>query len=251
MTDAVRSAARAITAIAAALAAHAAAAEEGGGHWSYDGGSGPAHWSEIDRAYAACAQGRAQSPIDLTGAAADSAGPEFHWRHLSAETEADNGHTIQVTTRNAGHILLDGLRYELAQFHFHHPSEHAVEGRRFPLEIHFVHQSDSGRLAVVGVLVEEGAESAALAPLWAAFPSAHAHPTPGVVALDGLSPEDPAAWRYDGSLTTPPCSEGVSWVVMQGRLTASPEQIAAFAEYYEDNARPPQRLNERQISQTR
>ncbi len=236
---------------AAALGCSAAAlaetADNGQDPWSYAGETGPERWSEIDHAYAACRAGRAQSPIDLEGPAAPAHAPEFHWNHVALERERDNGHTVQVTTEHAGWIDLDGARYDLAQFHFHHPSEHAIEGERHPLEVHFVHVSATGRLAVIGVMLDEGPENAALAPLWRAFTAAHDHDVAGVVTLDALLPEDHSAWRYDGSLTTPPCSEGVSWVVMRTPLQASAEQIEAFAALYRDNARPLQERNGRAL----
>lgn len=219
-----------------------AAAGELHGGWSYHGESGPEHWSELDPAYAACATGRRQSPIDL-GASADMAedGPHMAWRPVALSTENNNGHTVQVTPNSAGHITLDGTRYELAQLHFHHPSEHTVDGAHAPMEIHFVHKAASGALAVIGVLVAEGAENRELAAIWAHMPGEEGgHAERVTVHLPKLLPKDPALWRYRGSLTTPPCSESVEWVVLQSPIEASAQQIEAFATLYEDNHRPVQ-----------
>jgi carbonic anhydrase len=229
-------------------AGHAGAAP----NWTYAGESGAEHWGDLDPGFATCATGTHQSPIDLGGATgAPLADLDFQW-HAGTAAVVNNGHTVQVDLTGAGDLVLDGHPYHLAQFHVHAPSEHTVNGRSFPLEIHFVHTDDAGQLAVVGVLVESGPATAAVDPVLAV------HPTPGgdPVAVTGtfdptaLLPFAPLriAYRYDGSLTTPPCSEGVAWSVLFGSITLSPEQLAAFTgQLAEPNNRPVQPLDGRSV----
>ncbi len=219
-------------------------------HWSYDGANGPNSWGELDASYAACGSGTQQSPIDLSGAvsAKSDAGP-IKWKPIKLGSIVNNGHTIQVNTPNGGHMELNGSRYNLLQFHFHHMSEHTVDGKRFPMEAHFVHKAANGDgLSVVGVFFVEGPESPVLAPIWAALPKQE-----GEVSIDasvdprGLLPTSSAAFRYAGSLTTPPCSEVVAWIVLKEPVSASVDQIAAFAKLFSNNFRPIQPLNRRFI----
>ena len=144
-------------------------------------------------------------------------------------------------------IVLDGVRFELQQFHFHHGSEHTVDGVRLPLEMHLVHGTQRGSLAVVGVLFAEGAANAALAAVWANLRPEPAGPAavPGRLDLPSLLPAGRTTWRYRGSLTTPPCTEGVAWVILTEPLTVSVAQIDAFAAICPDNRRPVQPLGER------
>ena len=218
----------------------------GGSAWSYEGATGPNEWGALGKEYAACSQGAAQSPIDLSAPiSADLDGVAFRWPTETDGAVTNNGHTIQVNVPNGSAIKLDGTTYELLQFHFHHPSEHLLDGKPLAMEAHFVHRSSDGNLAVLGVLIEEGAENAALAPIWAAMP-AHKGDGPVVsVALKDLLPADRTLFRYAGSLTTPPCSEIVNWVTFKTPIQASREQIAAFATLFPMNARPVQPLNRR------
>ena len=155
-----------------------------------------------------CSNGREQSPIDLTGAeqrALSEIGFDYAPSPVSIQ---NNGHTIQVDCRAGSGIVLDGTRYGLVQFHFHHRSEHTVDGADFPLELHLVHADANGALAVVGVFLEEGAANEALAPVWRHLP-AEAGPAAlveGTVDANALLPDRRTTWRYRGSLTTPPCS---------------------------------------------
>lgn len=236
-------------AAALALLAAAPAAAEEARHWSYEGEEGPAYWGALDPANAACAQGQQQSPVDLNlETAVDAALSELRlsWTPF-APAITNNGHTVQIDAGGAGgHAMLNGVRYELLQYHFHHASEHSFRGVHAPLEVHLVHRAADGGLLVVGALFREGAENPALAALWPAIPEAH-----GAGKLD--SPVDPAAlvpvgggaFRYQGSLTTPPCSEIVSWVVLMEPVSASAAQIARFAELFPGNARPVQPLRRR------
>ncbi len=220
-----------------------------GPHWGYGGGLGPDHWGSLDPGFAVCSNGREQSPIDLTGAereALSEIGFEYAPSQISI---GNNGHSIQVDYQAGSGIVLDGTRYGLVQFHFHHRSEHTVDGADFPLELHLVHADNDGALAVVGVFLEEGAANEALAPVWRHLP-AKAGPTAlvaGTVDAAALLPERRTTWRYAGSLTTPPCSEGVSWLVLTEPVTASREQIEAFSAVFPVNNRPVQPLNGRRL----
>ncbi len=218
-------------------------------HWGYEGPQAPEHWSSLDPGFAVCGYGREQSPIDLTGAEREvlsEIGFEYAPSPISVQ---NNGHSIQVDYQAGSGIVLDGTRYGLVQFHFHHRSEHIVDGEDFPLELHLVHADAGGALAVVGVFLEEGSANEALAPVWRHLP-AEAGPAAlvaGTVDANALLPERRTTWRYRGSLTTPPCSEGVSWLMMTEPVTASRAQIEAFRALFPVNNRPVQPLNGRRL----
>lgn len=219
-------------------------------HWSYEGANGPDSWGKLDASYAACSGGTQQSPIDLANAvSADFGAQSIRWKPIKLRAIVNNGHTIQVNTPDAGHIELDRSRYDLVQFHFHHMSEHTVEGKRFPLEVHFVHTAANGDgLAVVGVFFEEGPENAVLAPIWAASPDREGEASSNeLVDATALLPASSAVFRYAGSLTTPPCSEVVAWTVFKEPVSVSGDQIASFAKAFPNNFRPIQPMNRRFI----
>jgi carbonic anhydrase len=221
--------------------------------WGYQGDRGPAQWGSLDETFSTCAAGAEQSPIDLVdGATGDYPAVEFDYGPRIG-TVVNNGHTVQVNVDQGSGIILDGTRYELLQFHFHHGSEHTVGGVRLPMEMHLVHRSDQGALAVVGVLLGAGAANEALAPIWERIPSGagSAEAVPDVVDAEVLLPEPRTAWRYRGSLTTPPCTEGVAWIVMSEPVTLSAAQIAAFGALYARNYRPVQPLGRRTLGRDR
>jgi len=219
-------------------------------HWGYEGHEGPEHWQDLDPAWAVCAAGQQQSPINLTQALeAEFAPAEIDWAEETAGVVVDNGHTVQVSVENAGGLTLGDTHYALLQFHFHAASEHTINGRQAPMEVHFVHQSAAGDLAVIGVMVERGDALTTLGSVWAAMP-ADADATPGIAArihLNEFLPADRDAFRYQGSLTTPPCSEIVSWTVLTHPVTATPQQIEAFQTRHPDSFRPLQPLNRRYV----
>jgi len=219
-------------------------------HWGYEGHEGPEHWQDLDPAWAVCAAGQQQSPINLSQALeAEFAPAEIDWAEETAGVVVDNGHTVQVSVENAGGLTLGDTHYALLQFHFHAASEHTINGRQAPMEVHFVHQSATGDLAVIGVMVERGDALATLGSVWAAMP-ADADATPGIAArihLNEFLPADRDAFRYQGSLTTPPCSEIVSWTVLTHPVTATPQQIEAFQTRHPDSFRPVQPLNRRYV----
>jgi len=163
-------------------------------------------------------------------------------------TIVHNGHTIQVNTPPGSKLEINGATYELLQFHFHHPSEHLLSGKAFDMELHFVHKAANGALAVVGVFIQPGPVNAGLAPIWAAMPTSEtsAKSVAGVtIDPSALLPKARGYFRYMGSLTTPPCSEGLTWTVFRSPIQASPEQIRQFAALFPLNARPVQSINRR------
>ena len=226
-----------------------AAAAAAGQEWGYSGAHGPEHWSELSEKFMACGTGRNQSPIDLTNFI-EAELPPLVLTYATRATELINlGHTVQVTYAAGSTLALDGRIFELKQFHFHAPSENLIEGRSFPLEAHLVHADADGNLAVVAVMFEEGPANALLAELWARVPNGEGERT----ALQGgdvsrLLPADLDYYRFNGSLTTPPCTEGVRWLVLKRAMTASADQVKTFAGLLpESNNRPVQPVNARPV----
>ena len=219
-------------------------------HWGYEGAEGPEAWGKLKPEFAPCSEGKSQSPIDIADASAqDLANIAFSYQPASLDI-VNNGHTIQVNYAEGSSIEVDGATYALKQFHFHGPSEHTMKGKHSPLEIHLVHQNASGGLAVVGVMIDSGSGNQALAPVWANLPSESGQERKledvKINATDIL-PDEHLYYRYDGSLTTPPCSEGVKWFVLTKAIEASDEQVAAFNAIIKGNNRPVQPLNRREV----
>jgi len=228
-------------------------------HWGYTGEGAPEHWADLEPGFVLCGDGVEQSPVDLTDAVPVE---DTDLERLLGETVltftqrarvmdlVDNGHTIQITNDVPMSTKLGGVRYELIQFHFHAPSEHTIDGEHAPLEVHFVHKSAAGELAVIGILVEEGTHDVLWDPVIEALPAA-AGDTRHVEDLDldmsELRPLPTRYYRYAGSLTTPPCSEGVQWVVMAEKRQISSEQMAAIVSHLHHNNRPVQPLGSRKI----
>jgi carbonic anhydrase len=233
-----------------AEARHEAKAEASvcaGTHWSYGGKAGPTHWAELSPEFAACENGRQQSPIDLRWSKQKGKRKlEFHYVS-GPVTVVDNGHTIEVKVPIGSYALIDGKKYSLVQFHFHSLSEHTFSGKHFPLEAHFVHRDRDGNLAVVGVVFEAGGKNSALSQLFLHLPKA-AGEEKQVARFNPaeLIPSIHTHYAYQGSLTTPPCSEGVNWTVLNTPLSIAPEQAAFFQRAYANNNRPLQPLHERQ-----
>ena len=214
-----------------------------GVHWTHEEAG---QWGELSPDFQACGIGVEQSPIDLVQPIPSALGDvAIEWQAGPGVVE-NNGHTIEIKTAPGSAAEIAGTRYDLVQFHFHHPSEHSLDRERLAMEAHFVHRSGTGGLAVLGVFLVAGAENATLAKVWEKMPSEE-----GEAELDGpidlmpLLPKSRAYYRYAGSLTTPPCSETVLWTVFAEPVEISEAQIAAFAALYPMNARPVQEINRR------
>lgn len=208
-------------------------------HWSYTGESGPAHWGNLAPEYALCTNGTAQTPIDIMPTANEAlANPEIRYQ-IGEVSIVNNGHTIQANAAAGSAVVVNGVEYELAQMHFHAPSEHMINGQRALAEVHFVHKAADGSLTVIGALVQSGIqENEAWAPFVAALTTTVGASTTTTLDWAALLPNDLMTYRYRGSLTTPPCTEGVNWLVLQSPLVLSDNQIAAFTAAYNGNARP-------------
>jgi len=215
-------------------------------HWGYEGETGPEHWAEIG--YPDCA-GSEQSPVDISDAPVHDADITFNY-NPTALNIINNGHTIKVEYDEGSTITVEGKAYNLLQFHFHAPSEHTIDGEYYDMELHLVHQSDDGEYAVIGVMITAGKENEAYKPVWDNMPAEEGElqTISGVTvnAID-LLPEDRSYYRYDGSFTTPPCTEGVKWFVLSNPVELSEEQIDAFEAIYLGNNRPVQPMNEREF----
>ncbi|WP_317201318.1 carbonic anhydrase family protein [Janthinobacterium sp.] len=238
-----------LLAVSLACLATAAQAADKHAHWAYTGHGGPTHWNELEEGFSGCKLGTQQSPIDIRGASKAALAPiDFHYAPGAAAV-VNNGHTVQVNLAAGGSITLPDGEYKLLQFHFHTPSEEKINGVGYPLVAHFVHKSEAGKLAVVAVLFQKGAPNAALKEVFAAMPAK----ADGSKELEGAF--DPAAvlparrgyYAYMGSLTTPPCSEGVRWQVLKEPVNLSAAQLRAFQKLYPMNARPVQSLNGRTL----
>ena len=226
-----------------AAAAAPPAAEHGAGahvHWSYGGEGGPAQWAGLKPEFATCGLGARQSPIDIRGGIRVDLEPiRFDYRP-SAFSVLDNGHTVQANIAGSNSIEIGGRRYDLLQFHFHRPSEERINGRQYDMVIHLVHKDPEGRLAVVAVMLEQGRAQPAIQMVWNSLPLEKnlENPAPVPLDLNLLLPEDRRYFTYMGSLTTPPCSEGVLWMVMKQPVPVSPDQVGVFARLYPMKARP-------------
>ncbi|QID19717.1 carbonic anhydrase family protein [Nitrogeniibacter mangrovi] len=223
-------------------------------HWSYEGETGPANWGKLNPAWKTCDTGKRQSPIDIRdGIGVDL--PPIKFEYLPTYFRIlNNGHTVKVSVGQGSRITVMGRTFDLVQFHFHRPSEERVNGRGFEMVAHLVHRDLDGRLAVVAVLIERGQPSNLVQALWNNLPlEQHDDYAPPDVSIDpnDLLPKDRSYYTYMGSLTTPPCSEDVLWMVMKQPIQLSPEQIAIFARLYPHNARPVQPDNGRLIKASR
>ena len=226
-------------------------ATAGEAHWGYSGAQGPDHWAQLSPKNAACA-GVNQSPIDLTGFIEAELAPLAFSYHAGGNEVTNNGHTVQVDYAKGSTITVDGVPFDLVQFHFHAPSENRIEHKSFPLEAHFVHADREGNLAVVALLFTEGAENPDLAAIWSVMPKKEGEKRRLSPSFDAeaLLPADRDYYRYSGSLTTPPCTEGVRWLVLKRSVTASRTQIDAFVHVlHEPDNRPVQPIHGRPVLQ--
>lgn len=229
------------------LAAPAAAV-----HWDYDGAHGPAQWGAMKPEFATCSSGKRQSPIDIKDGIRLQLEPVQFDYQPTAFRVLDNGHTVQVNVAAGSSIEVMGRRYELVQFHFHRPSEERIDGRAFDMVAHLVHKDLEGRLAVVAVLLERGSAQPVVQAVWNNLPLEKGDELAARAPLDlnALLPAERQYYTYMGSLTTPPCSEGVLWMVLKQPVPISPEQISVFARLYPMNARPVQAASGRLIKES-
>ena len=225
------------------------AKKSGPAHWTYSGTGGPKNWGKLTSDYTVCGKGHRQSPINVTNAVRIAMAQIVVDYKPTPLAILNNGHTIQVNYA-PGSIMRAGNRtYRLLQFHFHAPSEHKVNGQKYDAEVHFVHKADDGALAVLGVLIRTGAENPFVKQIWAQMPSSKGSRSDATVILDPNSflPQNRTYMRYFGSLTTPPCSEGVNWFLLTTPVEMSRVQIESFRRIVGPNNRPVQKLHERYV----
>lgn len=220
-------------------------------HWAYEGEAGPTKWATICDEYSTCA-GHSQSPIDLSSGTFSKGLGDLKTMYADSMSfsAVNNGHTVQVNIAEEGKLTIGGKSYSIKQFHFHTTSEHTINGAKFPMEVHLVHADDSGHIAVIGVMFQEGKENPFLAKFIKALPAEAESDTTAPIkfSLASLFPKDKAYFRYTGSLTTPPCTEGVTWTVLKTPVSASKEQIEKMASMMpKENARPVQPIGNRKI----
>jgi carbonic anhydrase len=220
--------------------------------WAHSGTLGPQAWGSLHPGWATCASGRRQSPIDIRdGLAVELEVPGFEYRP-SAFRVLDNGHAVQVNVEPGNALVIRGRRYELQQVQFRRPSEERIDGRSFEMSAHLLHRDADGHLAMVAVLFERGSGQPVVQTVLNHLPLEKHEEFAARVPIDltRLLPEDRRYYTYMGSLTTPPCSEGVLWVVMRQPVAVSPEQIGIFSRLYPMNARPLQSAAGRVIKQS-
>jgi carbonic anhydrase len=223
-------------------------------HWTYQGDEDPQHWGDLDASYATCKLGHQQSPIDIRKAEKADLDPiQFNYQ-ASPLKIVDNGHTVMVTYAPGSSITVGGHSYVLKQFHFHHPSEEKVNGKSFDMVVHLVHADGDGKLAVVAVLLKAGSPNSTIQALWGNLPTEKnvaASMDNVTINAAQLLPVDHGYYTFMGSLTTPPCTENVTWFVLKSPQTISTNQLDAFAKVYPLNARPTQSLDGRTVQETK
>jgi carbonic anhydrase len=228
------------------------AAAQSGAKWEYAGKTGPLAWGRLDPAYNACSKGHEQSPIDIHGARLDKKLQPIEFHYMAASLELENtGNLIVAHVKPGGYIVVDGIRYDLLQFEFHHPSESAVGGKLTDMDVELLHKSSGGKVAIIEVrmALDRGSPNAVLAMLWPHLPKTAGarEKVTDMVNPAGFLPADRGYWTYMGSLSTPPCTEGVRWFVFENEITISLDQIRAFTYLFRVNSRPLQEAHGRRI----
>jgi carbonic anhydrase len=241
-----------MSAVTVTLTLMAGSALASGGHWGYTGEGAPEHWGSLNPAYALCAAGANQSPINLTDLIETELEPiSFNYTGLVTEI-GHNGHAIQADYTAGSTMTVHGKIFSLEQFHFHTPSENLINGEQFPMEVHFVHADTDGNTAVIAVMYNLGEENAELKKIWRQMPT-EAGKKAGMasqVRAGQLMPENKEYYRFNGSLTTPPCTEGVLWMVMKNPVPVSEAQVKQLAKALKHpNNRPVQPINARSVLQ--
>lgn len=219
--------------------------------WEYSGAYNASRWGELSPEFETCQLGRDQSPINLDDPDSYQPGElaEIEFDYQSSKVEViNNSHTVVVNYEPGSKVKINNKEYELLQFHFHTPSEHTIENKASAMEVHFVHKNETGKLAVVGVMMNSGAENPLIARIWDMLPDGSKAKTKAIsLNAADLLPNNKNYLSYEGSLTTPPCSEGVSWNVLLEPIEVSPEQVESFGSLHPYNARPIQPINGRSI----
>lgn len=238
--------------LSAASVAGAQAAVPGAAPWSYEGHNGPLNWGKLDPAYRACSEGRQQSPVDIRGAHLNRTLKPIEFHYLAGPVTIENtGNLIAVHVNPGSYMVADGVRYELKKLEIHRPSEHAVKGKLTDMDVEMVNASADGKMAVVAVRLTQDLDqpNATIAMLWAHLPT-EPHTRQKVTSLVnpmGFLPADPGYWTYMGSLTTPPCTEGVRWFVLQQDVAVSRDQVRVLHRLFRIASRPLQDLRGRKI----
>ncbi len=220
-----------------------------GGNWSYEGPNGPDSWGYLRSSYATCATGLTQSPVDITDTVQSALPPiDFHYRLPGMPEATNTGHTIRIAIPSGRYIVVDGERYDLIQIKFHTPSEHTIEGHAFAMAAHFIHRNIKGETAIVAVMFKTGETNTALNKIWKKIP-AYAGGKAHFLTLDiaPLLPHATSYYTYTGSLTEPPCTEGVRWFILKTPVSIGKEQLDRFRKVYNNNARPVQPITGRKI----
>ena len=223
--------------------------------WDYGASRGPSHWGELKPEFAPCKIGHRQSPIDIHNPQkADLPAIEFDYKP-SPLNIVDNGHTIMINYSPGSFITVGGKRYELKQFHFHRPSEEKINGKSYEMTAHLVHADEKGNLAVVAILLEEGEDNALVHTLWKEMPKekdkVESEKDVHIDADGLLPPKDHSYYTFFGSLTTPPCSEDVTWFVLKHPVSVSAAEIEQFSKLYRNDARPTQPLDGRVVLESK
>jgi len=222
--------------------------------WDYGASRGPGHWGELKPEFALCKTGHHQSPIDIRNPQKSDLPPLQFDYHPTPLDIIDNGHTIMINYAPGSFLSVGGKRYELKQFHFHRPSEEKIDGKGFAMTVHLVHADPQGKLAVVAVLLQQGEDNPLVHKLWTELPSEKdkaEHLDSIRIDVDGLLPGDRGYYTFDGSLTTPPCTEDVNWFVLKHPVTVTAAEIEKFSKLYRDDARPTQPLYDRVVLESK
>ena len=232
--------------------AAAVAAAQTGANWSYEGKTGPLLWGKLDPAYHACSKGHEQSPLDIRGARLNKSLQPLEFHYIAGPVTLENtGNGIVAHVDRGSFMMAGGVRYQLVEIDFHHPSEHPVKGKLSDMEADLIHRSDEGKLAIVAVRLNQDRDfpNATLSTLWARLPTkpGATEKVTDMVSAGGLLPADPGYWTYMGSEVTPPCAEGVRWFVFEEVLSMSRSQFRAFANLFKMNTRPVQDAHGRRI----
>jgi len=234
---------------------YAAKANSSQSHWSYQGNFGPTTWGKTNNDFKICYIGKKQSPIDIQikdiNKSKNLSSLKFYSFNNSLNI-LNNGHTIQVNFKKGNKLFVENMSYDLLQLHFHHPSEHEINGKRSDMEIHLVYKNMEGNFAVVAIMVNKGEKNSLLSDLFDNFPSTeNTNQTLENIKINPIDflPQDRNYYKYIGSLTTPPCSENVTWYILQNSIEISSNQLQNFTKIFKMNARPPQALNNRSIQE--